>query len=310
MNGRHQDLLAEHARRQLARGDSLGAIESLRQALGDDPDDPALHALLAAALLGARRRHAARHEAEQAVALAPDLAVVHRTLGYVHLAFHELRRATGCFERSVELAPDDPDAHLALGRLHRAAGRAAQARVAIDRALQLDARDTDVLVALGELDLDGGRTPAARARALEALQSLPEHEGALELMGRVLLAEGRAEDAREHALAILRQDATNAGAIQLLCAAKARQSLLLGLWWRWNAFMSSLGDGRTVLVLVGLYVAQRLGVTALRDLGMAEAAGGVSTAWIAFAMYTWIGPGVFARSLAKELRAVRLRTDF
>jgi tetratricopeptide (TPR) repeat protein len=306
----HQDFLAEHARRQLARGDALGAIESLRQALTEDPDHPALHALLASALLASRRRHAARHEAELAVAAAPELAFAHETLGYVRMAFHDLRGAGECFARAVALAPDDADAHLALGRLHAAAGRRAEARTALERARLLDPGDPAVLVALGDLDLDERRVPAARARALEALQLLAEHEGALHLMGRALLAEGRADEAREHAIAILRQDATSEGAIRLLCAAKARRSLLTGLWWRWNAFMSTLGDGRSVLVLVGLYVAQRLATLALRDAGAMDAAVIVSYAWIAFAVYTWVGPGLFARSLAKELRAVRLRPDF
>jgi hypothetical protein len=74
--------------------------------------------------------------------------------------------------------------------------------------------------------------------------------------------------------------------------------------------MSTLGDGRSVLVLVGLYVAQRLATLALRDAGAADAAIFVSYAWIVFAVYTWVGPGIFARALAKELRAVRLRPGF
>jgi Flp pilus assembly protein TadD len=307
---RHLELLAEHARLQLARGDVAGAVESLRRALSEDPDDPVLHALLAATLLAARRRHAARHEAERAVALAPELPLAHRALGYVKLAFRDLAGAAEGFERAAELAPEDPDAHLALGRLHAAAGRRGPARLAFERALALEPGELDAEVELGDLDLAEGKVAAARARALAVLSALAEHEGGLELMGRVLLAEGRADEARELALAILRQDATSAAGVRLLCAAKARRSLLLGLWWRWNAFMSSLGDGRTVLVLVGLYVAQRLAITALKDAGALGAAGVVSWVWIAFALYTWIGPGLFARSVAKELRAVRLRPDF
>ena len=74
--------------------------------------------------------------------------------------------------------------------------------------------------------------------------------------------------------------------------------------------MSSMGDGRSILFLVGLFVAQKLAVTALRDVGAADAARIVSNVWLAFAVYTWVGPTVFARSLQKELEAVRLRTDF
>jgi tetratricopeptide (TPR) repeat protein len=226
------------------------------------------------------------------------------------MAFHDLRGAAESFERAVSLAPDDARGHVAMGTLHAAAGRRAEARSALDRALLLDPDELDAMVELGSLDLAEGRLVAARRRATAVLGALGEHEGALELMGRVLLAEGRADEARELAVTILRQDATSAAGVRLLCAAKARESLLLGLWWRWNAFMSALGGGRSVLVLVGLYVAQRVAVVALRDAGLRDVAGAVSWVWIAFAAYTWIGPALFNRSLEKELQAVRLRPDF
>lgn len=310
MSEAHVSLLAEHARRQLARGDVQGAIESLRRALSLEPDEAGLHALLSAALLGARRRHAARHEAERAIGLDPDHPGAHRMLGYVRLAFRDHRAAAEAFERALELSPDEPETHLGIARMHAAAGRRPAARAALERALLLDPGDPDVLAELGALDLADGRKDAARARALEALQEFPEHEEAIELLGRVLLAEGRTEEARAHALDILRQDATSPGGVGLLCAVKARQSLLLGLWWRWNAFMSKLADGKAVLVLVGLYVAQRFATTGLRDADLSRAAEWVSWAWIAFAVYTWVGPAVFQRSVAKELSSVRLRPDF
>lgn len=310
MTDLHGPFLELHARRQLERGDAAGAIETLRRALTEEPDDPELHALLAAALLGARRRHAARLEAQQAVALAPTSPQAHRVLGYVRLAFHDLGGAAAAFQEAVLLAPEDPQAHLGLGRLHEAAGRRGEARAAYEHVLALDPGELDAVVALGDLDLEVRRLPEARARALAALQESAEHEGALALMGRVLLAEGHAEEARRHALAILQEDAGSAPALRLLCAAKARRSLLLGLWWRWNTLMASLGDGRSILILVGLYVAQRLATLLLVDAGAGEAARVVSWAWLAFAAYTWIGPAVFHRSLRKELASVRLRPGF
>ncbi len=307
---RHVDVLRQRALGQLAHGDARGAVESLREALSHEPDDPSLHAVLAVALLACKRRHAARVEAETAVALAPELAVAHRALGYARLAFRDLRGAGEAFAQSAALAPDDAEAHLALGRLHAAARREGPARAAFQRALALAPWDPDPVVALGELELQAGRVGAARERALAALAESPDHEDALELMGWVLLAEGRTAEAREHALWILRQNATRAGAIHLLCAAQARRSPLLGLWWRWNAFMATLADGRSILILVGLYVAQRLATLALLDAGMPSVAASVSWAWIAFAAYTWLGPALFIRALRRELAAVRLRPGF
>lgn len=302
--------LEEHARRQLERGDAAGAIETLRRALGQEPADAGLHALLAAALLSARRRHAARLEAEQAVGLEPESSLAHRVLGYVRLAFRDHGGAARAFQAAVALAPHDPQARLGLGRLHAAAGRRAEARAAFEEALALDPGELDAQVELGDLALEAGRREEARGRALEVLRESAEHEGGLALMGRVLLADGEVEEARRHALAILAADPRSAAALHLLVAAKARRSPLLGLWWRWNAFMSSLGDGRAILVLVGLYVAQRLATVALADAGAPGAAGWVSTGWLVFAAYTWIGPAVFSRLLRKELDTVRLKPGF
>lgn len=306
----HVDRLEWQARQQLGRGDARGAIETLRAALSREPDDASLHALLSIALLATRRRHAARLEAETAVSLSPDAPSPHLALGYARLAFRDLRAAREAFERSAALAPEDARAQLGLGRVSAAAKRDAESRAALERALALSPEDPDIVVALGELDLRAGRRSAARDRAREALSAHPEHEDALELMGRVLLAEGRTGEAREHALWILRQDATSRGGIRLLCATKARSSPLLGLWWRWNAFMSGLAEGRSLLVLVGLYVVQRLATLALRDAGLHQGAELVSYAWLAFALYTWFGPAMFAKQLRRELAEVRLRTDF
>ncbi len=303
-------MLEHQARRRLACGDAAGAIETLREVLAEHPEEPEPHALLAIALLAARRRHAARVEAEEAIGLGPELPDAHLALGYVRSAFRELPGAREAFQRAAALAPESDAPRLGLGRVEAAAGRRAEARAAFERALELEPGDPDALVELGELDLAEGRREGARERALAALSRLPEHEGALALMGNVLLAEGRTEEAREHALMVLREDPGSLRGLHLLCAAKARRSLLLGLWWRWNAFMSSLGDRRSILILVGLFVAQRLAVTGLRDAGLAAAASAVSYAWLAFAVYTWVGPGVFARSLRNELRSVRLRPDY
>lgn len=310
MSGPFSDMLELHARQQLARGDVSGAIESLRRVLSEAPDEPFAHALLAMALLQARRRHAARAEARAALRLAPDLVGAYLAMGYVCLAFREHRSAGDAFRRATHLAPDEAEAHLGLGRLEAAAGRREAARVAFERARALAPDDPDPLVELGELELEAHRIAAARAHALEALGAFPEHEGALVLMGSILLAKGRIEEARAHALLVLRQDATSRRAIHLLCAAKARRSWFLGIWWRWNAFMSSLGGGRAVTVLVALFVAQRLAIVALGDAGLPRAASAAQLAWFGFAVYTWIGPAVFFRTLKKELETVRIRADY
>jgi hypothetical protein len=126
----------------------------------------------------------------------------------------------------------------------------------------------------------------------------------------VALALGDVEKARAHALAALKNDAMHGGAVLLLASCHARASFVLGLWWRWHAWMTSLGEQRQIFALVATFVAARLVVIGLGETGYEDAAQIVSWAWLAFCAYTWVGPTLFRRAVAKELADVRLRPGF
>jgi tetratricopeptide (TPR) repeat protein len=80
------------------------AEQELRQALGEEPNDPSAHALLAMCL-SRRKDHAG----------AIDIG-----------------------ERAVGLAPDLPFAHYALSHALHAADRETEAAIAVDQAINLD----------------------------------------------------------------------------------------------------------------------------------------------------------------------------
>jgi hypothetical protein len=69
-------------------------------------------------------------------------------------------------------------------------------------------------------------------------------------------------------------------------------------------------ENRTIVILVGLYVAKQLVATAAADVGFSALADVVDVAWLAFCAYTWFAPTLFQRALAKELDEVELRDDF
>ncbi|XXY46877.1 hypothetical protein WME91_43440 [Sorangium sp. So ce269] len=81
-------------------------------------------------------------------------------------------------------------------------------------------------------------TPSAGRAALKAE---PEHADALILIGDVLLRRGDASGAREHAVWAIRTDVRDPDALRLLAAIKARESLLLGLWFRVSSVLARLG---------------------------------------------------------------------
>lgn len=302
--------LRDRAAAQLRHGDPTGAVETLRRALSAEPDDASSHALLALALVQARRRHAARAEAAVALTLQPEAPFPHLAMGVVLRAHGELRAAERELRQSVELAPSWPEGHRSLAEVLRARGKAAEARAALDLALGLDPGDPQTLSDLAELELAAGRLDEAERWARLALARDPQCEDALVALGGVLLRRGRVEEARELAVAALQQDATSSSGIRLLAQVKARQSWALGLWWRWGALLERFGPGRQILILMLLFVAYRFAVLALQDLGLPTWARAAQWVWLAFAAYTWFGPALFRRSLLKELERVQLSRDF
>jgi Flp pilus assembly protein TadD len=306
----HVALLLARAQDQLAHGNPPGAIETLRLALSAAPDDASAHALLAVALVQARRRHAARAEASIALALEPEAPLPHLAMGAVHRAHGALRAAEAEFRRYVALEPAAPAGHRALAGALQACGRTAEARAALDRALVLDAADPDTLAALAELALAGGDLAGAERWARAALAEDAEHQDALVALGGVFLRRGNVEQARELAVAALQRDATAPGALLLLSQVKASESWVLGLWWRWGTLLERFGPSRQVLVLMLLFVLYRFALLALDQAGMSRGADVAQVAWLAFAAYTWFSPVLFRRSLEKELEKVRLRPGF
>lgn len=299
-----------HARLQLARGDLRGALETLRRALAEDPEEAHAHALLALVLLALKRPHAAAHEAGLALGLAPELPLAHSTAASVALAQRRFPDAERHITRLLELEPDSADPLLLQARLLGLRGERARRREVLERAVALAPEDPDALVALGEDALERGDLKEAEARAREVLTLQPESQEALVLMGQVWLRRGRVEEAREHALWVLRQDATDTGALRLLASLKARQNPLLGLWWRYAMFMGELGSTRGMVVLLGAFVAYRFATLAARDLGQPGLASVIQLVWLALVVYSWVGPALFQRMVRQELETVRLDPRF
>jgi hypothetical protein len=129
-------------------------------------------------------------------------------------------------------------------------------------------------------------------------------------MGHLLLSQGEAETAREHAVAVLQVDPTSTGALHLIAAVKARQSWFLGPWWRAMIWLQAQGSGRSIGVLLVAYVAFRVSLQAASDLGVPELQSAISLVWLAMVAWTWVGPMVFSRMVARELDPVSLRRDF
>lgn len=295
------DKLIERAYIQYRHQDLHGAIETLRQTLTLDADNAHAHALLAVCLHDQKRVHAAEYEARAALALNPEFPFAHYAMAIVSLAQRKFKPAEQHLNAALSLDPGNPAMLRALAQLYSLWGRQREVLPLLEKAREGAPDDADTWAALAEHYRDQRDFKQAESLARRALEIDPENADALLTMGYLLLARGETQEAREHALIVLRNNAVHRGAIQLLGAVKARQSPLLGLWWRFNSFFGGGSMGRRVVLLIGIYLAYRAMLIALGDFGYQQAGSWASFAWLGFCVYTWVGPAVFQKQLRKEL---------
>jgi tetratricopeptide (TPR) repeat protein len=307
---RDVEQLIDRARAQINHGNLAGAIESLRQALSIDPDHSGAHALLALCLHDERRLHAAEHEARLAVGLDPDSGLAHYAAAMVALAQRDFARAEEHLRRAIALMPEHTHSLLGLARLYQLWNRPQDALPFLEKARELAPDDADTWAALGDFYKSQRDFERAGQYAHEGLKLNPENTEALLVMGEVLLQRGDTAGAREHALLVLRQNANHEGAVHLLTAAKARESPLLGLWWRFNAFFGGGSIMRRVVMLLGIYLAYRVGVLVAGDLGHPNLQGVLAITWIGFCIYTWVGPALFQKQIKRELEPATLHSKY
>ncbi|MGN6105778.1 MAG: tetratricopeptide repeat protein [Kofleriaceae bacterium] len=310
MSDRQIQILIEQAdvRRRLA--DWNGAIELLRRALSLDPDHAHAHAALSLVLLGAVRLDGARIEARAALALDGNDAFCHYAMAAVLCADRKLDEAWRHYLVAVEVDHTDPDVYVLGARIRELRGERGEARALLHEALELAPAHTSALTQLAYLELHANQLDAASRRIAEALESAPEDADAHVAAGYIALHRGEVDDAERHARFALGQDSNDRDAIQLWSAVKARRSLLLGLWWRFNAALSLRSERAQLGILIGSFVLVRVLVILADAFDLDALSGVLSLAWLGWCAYTWIGPSMFQRMIARELGKVELDPDY
>lgn len=310
MEERQLQVLLEQAEVQRRLGNHRTATELLQRALALDPDHARAHAALAFTLLGARRLPAATIEMGAALHLDGNDPYVH----YVAAAVLRARRKLDDAWAHCLIALEDPAAeaatHVLGAQIQILRGDRDRARTLLDEALALDAAHAGALTVLARLELHLGNLEAAGEHISLALKSEPENRDAHVVAGFIDLSRGDAEAAEQHARFVLNQDATDEGGLELWTAIKARRSRMLGLWWRWNSWMSLRDDMRKIAMLIGTFVIVRIAIIVTDELGYETLSRVLSLVWLGLCAYTWFAPEMFRRWLKQELGTVRLDPDF
>lgn len=304
------DACLDEAQRRLRFGQTDGAIDALRRVLGEAPESAEAHALLAFCLLTKRRLHAALRESELALAADAELPLAQHAAARVALARRHFDRAEVHLQTLLALRPQEADYHREMAELCTLTRRRHEASSWLERALELDPEDADTLAALGDHHLDRGDLARGEGFLRQALEIDPDNEAAVLGMGRLCLRRGETALAREHASQVLRERPDSVPGLYLMAAIKARQSQLLGLWWRYNSWMAELGSGRSIVVLLLAYAVYRVAGIALADAGHDAAQTLLSLAWLGIVGYSLAGPALFSRALKREVQEVRLSNHF
>jgi tetratricopeptide (TPR) repeat protein len=304
------DRKLELALHRIQNGQIDGAIELLRQLLGDDPDLAQAHALLAICLMSKKRLSAAEHEAKLALMLDPGQELPLFAVANIKLAQRKFKEANEHIDQLLEMDPNHAPYYILKANLKGITFKHSEILPLLEKALELAPESPDVLSELSDYYAECGEVDLAESYAREALQYDPEHSSGLVAMGKVLLEKNEIELAREHAIMALQNDPSEPQALGLMAGIKARKSLLLGLWWRYNVWMNRIGPTRSILVLLFAYIVYRVLSMGFDDMGHREAADFVRYVWLGLVIYSFLGPTIFNNQIKKELDDVKLRSDF
>jgi Flp pilus assembly protein TadD len=310
MEERQVEVLLEQADAQMRLSNWRGAIDYLRRALAIDPDHTRAHAMLALALLGARRLAGAEIEFRLALTLGGGDPFCHYAAAAVLRAQRKLDEAWEHCEIALEGDPTDADTHVLAAGVRELRGELTEARLLIARALELEPAHASALTRLARLELDAHNYDDAAHAIEQALRASPEDLDAHVVAGLIDLVRGDPASAESHARFALGQDAADRDALNLWAAIKARRSWTLGLWWRFNAWVSLRSEGGQVALLIGSFVVVQVAIilATAADLELLEKV--LGWAWLGFCAYTWIAPGMFKRMLERDIGSVELDPDF
>jgi len=270
------------------------AIVELRRALGAEPNDAQLHALLAQSLLETGHFAEATEAAETAVRLAPDVAYPFFVLARVWQERNHADRATTAIDEAIRIDPRDPDYYAFRSALQFNASRWREALASAEAGLAIDAEHVQCnnLRAMALVKL--GRRAEAGATIDAALAREPDNAWTHANKGWSLLEARRTDEALRHFREALRLDPTNDYARAGLVEGLKARHFIYGLFLRYLLWMAKLPPRTQWGLVIGGFV----GYQVVRNIarGNPELAPYLQPllyAYLAFVWFTWLSQPVF-----------------
>lgn len=307
---RQVEVLLEQAYTQRRLGNWRGAIELCQRALALDPDHAQGHAALAFSLLGAKRVSGAAIEARLGLGLDGNDTYCHYAMAAVLKAERKLDDAwTHCL---VVLESDtrDVDVRVLGAQIRYLRGERTEAMQLLRDALELEPSHVDTLTTLARYEMHDKQLDSATEHVEQALRADPSDLDAHTVAGLIALMRGNTGEAEKHARYVLGQDSTDVGGLELWAAIKARRSWILGLWWRFNVFISMRSETGQIALLLGAFIAVRVVIIFAIELDYPGLASFLGWAWLGFCWYTWFAPAIFRWMLNNDLGTVKLDPNY
>lgn len=190
------DLLARQAQEAFQAGRYPEAREKLRQAVKQDPRNPALWGYLGLADAQLNDLDAGIADFQKALSFAPTNAQTHFNLGLLYRRKGDSSKALEMYRRGLRLAPDDPPANQNYALLLMETGKFREAIAPLQKLTALGTADLSVRVALIESYLKGGMNDAGQ-REIQRFLNAPTATPADQLkLAKVLIEDKQPEAAQ------------------------------------------------------------------------------------------------------------------
>ena len=294
----------------LSSGQTDSAIDMLAELLGEAPEEPVYHAVLAACLLNQGRLAGADYELGVAQSLDPNLAYVYFVRSQLLFYQRKFKDALASCDEALRLDPEFVDALLMQARLFLLLDKPDDALNRLERAAFLSPNSVEVLVAFGDYHNAQGSNAEALTFARDAMRIDAGSDDANVLMGETLLALRDIAEADMHARYAVSQNPSNQAALRLLVNVRMRENWFNGLWWRFNNWISRFSTAQQGLVLILGFLLFQLSAQIVTDLGYPTAGSVLGYAWLGIVLYSWVALPIYERALQKTLSEFRFNPKF
>lgn len=177
--------------------DRQGAIDLLRHAVNQTPDDPKLHYYLGNAYRKQKTDGKAIESYIRSIQLDTDMAEPHFNLGMIYLNRKQVNDAILQFREVVRIRPEDYETYLFLGRAYMRNNQVDRAVAALEEAISLKADFLEARLLLGEIYLRQAEPERAIEQLLVVQTYNPNDLRARELMGKAYAQAGQLDRAIE-----------------------------------------------------------------------------------------------------------------